>query len=82
MRIYGTLHVFTYSIGKMGAPLVLGLIFTMGVGPYGGAWDKDSPLFSLLQLIPFLDPGVASVGYALVVACCNLLPWIGCWFMG
>ena len=43
-------------------------MFTMGDGPYGDAWDKDSPLLSLLQLIPFLDPGVALVGYALVVA--------------
>ena len=48
--------------------VVLGLMFTMGDGPSGGAWDKDSPLFSLLQVIPFVDPCVASVGYALVVA--------------
>ena len=62
----------------MSAPLVLGLVFTMGDGPSGGAWDKDSPLFSLL-LIPFVDPGVASVGYALVVALCSPGLDVGSW---
>ena len=63
----------------MSAPLALGLVFTMGGGRSGGAWDKDSPLLSLLQLIPFLDPGVASIGHALVVAICSPGLDVGSW---
>jgi hypothetical protein len=60
----------------------MGLIFTMGDGPSGGAWDKASPLLSLLlQLIPFLDPGVAMVGYALVVAICFPGLDVGSWVL-
>jgi hypothetical protein len=62
----------------MSAPLVLGLVFTMGDGPSGGARDEDSPLLSLLQLISFVDPGVASV-YALVVALCSPGLDVGSW---